>query len=347
MKKCILLIFFLGILALRVSAAPYFYDEEPTSEPRFGNLLDCYVTVESTGAALDMDSVRYRVSNSGNTLLDFSPWRTDWVFISSSSHKARLRASIPNAANDTFLIGVDNYIEWQVFDTDAPPKGSSAGVYRIRILQNTPPEIKIVQPRDIAALSPRVEVEILDYSLAIDTYSITIDIKNASGSSVYTKSGADAALLYSPESEKIICNIPASVINVEEKYDLYVSLSDYGYIPSDTKSVSETVSFSVAAGGIADFIAYPNPFDSRTGESVVRFVLEEEAAVTINIYETSGSLAERLLSNDLRSEGLHEVRWDGKGFAGGYLANGVYYCEIIAEGASEYRNYTVIAVQSK
>ncbi|NLB34556.1 MAG: hypothetical protein GX817_01870 [Elusimicrobia bacterium] len=347
MKKYILILVGLVFFAPQLDAAPFFYNEDPTSDPGYGNLVDFYLTLESTGAPLDMASIKYRVSNSGNDLLDFSPWRTDWVYVSSSSHKALLKASIPNNSDDVFLIGDDNYIDWQAFDMGSPAEASSAAMYRIRILQNTEPKIKIIQPNNIAILAPKIVVDVLSYSLAIDTYSIVLDIKDAYGKSIHSVTGADAAALYSKENEKIIYNIPPSLLKEGQEYELSVSLSDFGYIPSDTKSVSKTTKFTTASGGIADFVAYPNPFDSRSEESRIRFVLKEEASVTLNVYDTSGSLVKELLSGDERGVGLHEVLWDGRSFSGGNLANGVYYCEIIADATSEYRNYTVIAIHRK
>lgn len=343
--KLLSLFLFIMLLASPIRASVTFFDEEPSSEPRYGNIIDCQVSVLSTDAALDIDSIRYRISVSGSDLGSFTPWRTDALFLSSSTHEARFQVEMRDLSTDTFPIGEDNYIEWRI--TDNASNTYLSGPYRIRVMQNIQPEIRLVQPRGISSLTPKVEIDILDYSLAISSHSILMEIRDSSESLIHSVSGFAAALLYDNNTEQILYKVPQGVLEDGEEYTFSISLSDYGYTSSYTKSVSSTSSFTPVSGGIADIVSYPNPFDSRTENAKIRFVLREEATVTINLYNSGGRLVRRLISSEVYSDGIHEVLWDGRGLSASSVANGVYYCEIIAEASSEYRKYTVIAVNAK
>ncbi|HIG17527.1 MAG TPA: T9SS type A sorting domain-containing protein [Candidatus Handelsmanbacteria bacterium] len=67
--------------------------------------------------------------------------------------------------------------------------------------------------------------------------------------------------------------------------------------------------------------AFPNPFNSSV---LVRFRIEAEAAVSIDIYDVTGQHVRRLL-NESYSAGNHAVEWDGRaGDGGDAVASGVY-----------------------
>ncbi|MDH3216827.1 MAG: C25 family cysteine peptidase, partial [Candidatus Krumholzibacteria bacterium] len=84
--------------------------------------------------------------------------------------------------------------------------------------------------------------------------------------------------------------------------------------------------FNLAVGtdvGVRDLIAYPNPFADET-----YFVYSNDVEISdgkIDIFTTSGKKVARLpIPLSARAVGQNAVRWDGKTWDGGDVANGVY-----------------------
>ncbi len=71
----------------------------------------------------------------------------------------------------------------------------------------------------------------------------------------------------------------------------------------------------------------PNPF---TGETGIGFVLPQGSSVTLTVYDASGRLVRRLLTDDPRSAGEHAVSWDGRDDAGHPAASGTYFYRLTA-----------------
>jgi hypothetical protein len=72
--------------------------------------------------------------------------------------------------------------------------------------------------------------------------------------------------------------------------------------------------------------AYPNPFNPST---IVEFSLPKEAFVTLKVYNSIGAEV-AVLVNDLRSAGIHTVRFDAENLAGG-----VYFLRLQSGGVIE------------
>jgi hypothetical protein len=93
-------------------------------------------------------------------------------------------------------------------------------------------------------------------------------------------------------------------------------------------------SFTVGASKVPTRFAlhqnYPNPFNPET---VIRFdipqVRGKQVRVRISIYNTAGQLV-RVLMNEQRKPGIHEVTWDGRDGFGNSVSSGVYFYIISA-----------------
>ncbi len=68
----------------------------------------------------------------------------------------------------------------------------------------------------------------------------------------------------------------------------------------------------------------PNPFNPMTS---IRFSLEAETQVSLEVYDVKGRLL-RTLANGPRQPGDHQVNWDGRDDAGRVLPSGTYFCRI-------------------
>jgi hypothetical protein len=65
---------------------------------------------------------------------------------------------------------------------------------------------------------------------------------------------------------------------------------------------------------------YPNPFNTMT---TIRYVLPLPGKVTIEIFDMTGRVVERLLSGSKQAGGEHRIRWQNT-----YLASGIYFYRI-------------------
>jgi hypothetical protein len=65
---------------------------------------------------------------------------------------------------------------------------------------------------------------------------------------------------------------------------------------------------------------YPNPFNPIT---TIKFNLQQNQQVKLNIYDISGKLIRKLIDNELYA-GLHEIMWEGKDSMGNNAPSGIY-----------------------
>jgi hypothetical protein len=71
---------------------------------------------------------------------------------------------------------------------------------------------------------------------------------------------------------------------------------------------------------------YPNPFNPET---VIKFNLPQESAVTLRIYNVLGQVVNTVVDEVLPT-GSYSVKWDGKNDQGSDVASGVYFYRIKA-----------------
>jgi len=90
----------------------------------------------------------------------------------------------------------------------------------------------------------------------------------------------------------------------------------------DVPSASEMpVAFALRAN-------QPNPFSARTS---ITFDLPRPSHVTLRIHDVSGRLV-RTLASAAWPAGRHQVEWDGTLRSGAIAPNGVYFCQLEADG---------------
>ena len=321
-------------------AAINFKNESPTTEWQHRTIIDCYVTVFSTTPGnIDIDSIRYRVDSGAG----YGGWRDDAVLVSSNIDEAVFSAGIPNSDGEKFKEGSDNCIQWQGKDNEGNPIVYS-NEFKINIYQNESPEIDILQPKNngYATSQPVIAAKAYDEGIGIDVDSIEIKIDEFNGNNIITVKGDENPGIFDSSTDIISYNYDGSSLN-SGKYKLTISLKDSGY--DEPKETAESVVFTVKDEMIADLINYPNPFDPQQGDTTIRYVLEKEAEVTINIYDVSSGLVRTVIKGKKRNKGLNEDKWDGSNFAKKTLSNGIYFCEFIAKDEDgEHRTYQTIAI---
>ena len=67
---------------------------------------------------------------------------------------------------------------------------------------------------------------------------------------------------------------------------------------------------------------YPNPF---TGETTIEFEVNEQSTVSLIVTDITGKVIATLLSEATKQNGTHQLSFDGN-----HLAQGVYYCTLVA-----------------
>ncbi len=68
-------------------------------------------------------------------------------------------------------------------------------------------------------------------------------------------------------------------------------------------------------------VNYPNPFNASTQ---LRFILPNDAAVSLRIFDVLGQLQRVLWQGPLRA-GAHSLTWDGRNKSGAAASSGVYF----------------------
>jgi parallel beta-helix repeat protein len=90
-------------------------------------------------------------------------------------------------------------------------------------------------------------------------------------------------------------------------------------IPDKPASTPQSVSKKTQLTGIV-----PNPFNPIT---TVHYDLSARGKVHLNVYDVSGTLV-RVLVNEIKPAGSHEIVWDGRDQRGSQTASGVYFVRL-------------------
>jgi hypothetical protein len=84
---------------------------------------------------------------------------------------------------------------------------------------------------------------------------------------------------------------------------------------------------------------YPNPF--RGGNTNITFGLSQEADITIRIYDFTATLVATVADEErISADDKVELKWDGTADSN-ELANGIYFCQILARTGSETKSEIV------
>ena len=107
----------------------------------------------------------------------------------------------------------------------------------------------------------------------------------------------------------------------KNKDDLMIQILEFFNIQGIWTGVSETGPESTIKTG-----SYPNPFRDET---VIRFEIEKESRVSLEVYDISGKLVNRIFDAEVGA-GTHEVPWNGSGSAGNRVSEGMYFYQLKA-----------------
>lgn len=82
----------------------------------------------------------------------------------------------------------------------------------------------------------------------------------------------------------------------------------------------------------------PNPFNPST---TIRFSLATRERATIAVYDAGGRLV-RVLVDETRAAGDHDVQWDGRDAGGASVSSGVYFYRLAAGGVVESKKMVLL-----
>jgi len=83
----------------------------------------------------------------------------------------------------------------------------------------------------------------------------------------------------------------------------------------------------------------PNPFNPRT---TLRFELDRDAPVELEIYDARGRRVRSLVRGEMLPAGSHRITWRGCDDAGMPIASGVYRARLRVGSDTRYRSLTVV-----
>lgn len=331
-----------------------FYDAEPSSSEENQQTwqkttnVTCKITAEVLGGTnISLETIKYRISNSGSKEESFGLWRSSGAIVETfyNAKKIRFQVALPTIFNDYFVeSSTANYIQWRCRDSSNNESISSK--YLIRILTNDAPQITILQPKDEehSSSQPVIEAIITDERWGVNSSSITIAIdKYPAGINLLSLNSGSKPDIWQSNQNRLWYKLDQVYLEANQQYKLTIKASDF----NNKESISSII-FTAKGGTIADLVPYPCPFDPNVQPITIRYVLDKKAIISVNIYDMSGRVVKTLVHEVEKDPGFHEEKWFGENYVGEILANGVYFCEIVAkDNTDEQRRYTSLAIFGK
>jgi endonuclease YncB( thermonuclease family) len=203
---------------------------------------------------------------------------------------------------------------------------------------STPPTVTVVSPKqdDVVGVQPMIKISYADAGSGVDLTSISVKVDD---NPVMASAMAPA----DPAGAKVVSAGEASY-EVRLGYGphtLTVTVKDV----AGNEATAE-VNF-VVEGDVLKVVKphnYPNPF--RGGETTITFGLSQQSEITIRIYDFTATLVATVAEEEV-TQSSDEVKftWDGTTDAGdgNSLANGVYFCKVLAKTDSETK-YEIIKI---
>jgi hypothetical protein len=237
-----------------------------------------------------------------------------------------------------------NYIQWFAQNTvDLADSGKKDQIFTLYV-NNNERDLKILQPIQVAAKNPIIKAEVYS-AYGFSESSVTIKMFSGESTAAIPISVESGIGKFKDKDGKRFLEYKyttASLVN-EQKYTLLIVFTD-----NKGEFKSNSVTFTANTDPVAQLLPYPSPYNPNLGKPMkIKYVLSEDASVTINIYDRAGKFVSKAVSNERGFEGSNYAEWNSKGYSGDNLANGIYICEIIADSGKENRRYRSFAILRK
>ncbi|MDR3256541.1 MAG: hypothetical protein LBT18_02660 [Endomicrobium sp.] len=234
-----------------------------------------------------------------------------------------------------------NYVQWFAQNTN-----STDGKDQVFIIyvNDTEAYIKILQPGQIVPIQPVIKAEV--YSVyGFDESSVKIKMFVGKSTTTAPISIEDGTGKFKDESGKHLLDYKYKAVRLvnDQQYTLLIEFTD-----KNNTIKSSFVTFTASAEPIAQLLPYPSPYDPNKGKPMkIKYVLNDDTSVTINIYDRVGKFVSKVIYNEKRYAGANYDDWAARNYAGDNLANGIYICEIIVNNGEENRRYRSFAILRK
>jgi hypothetical protein len=269
-----------------------------------------------------------------------------------------------NLADDGSGVNPDSVVMWlngEAVDADASTDsvqytatGLNYGDYNVRLVvadmlgnstdeswsfsvdDSTPPTVTVVSPKQdaVVGVRPVIKISYADEGSGVDLTSISVKVDD---NAVVATAMAPAK----PAKSNVVSAGEAS-------YEVKLGFGSHTLtvVVKDVAGNEATAEVTFIVEGDALMLVkphnYPNP--ARGSGTAITFGLSQESDITIRIYDFTATLVATVAEDERVSadDGV-EFRWDGTTDAGdgSQLANGVYFCQILAKTGSETKSEIV------
>ncbi|MCL2485878.1 MAG: hypothetical protein FWF00_02385 [Endomicrobia bacterium] len=282
----------------------------------------------------NVEQLGYRISNSLDALATTA---YTWVLTEDSGSDTYTYSA---QITSDFQPGV-NFLQWFAQNT-ASVNGQPSSIFQI-IVSSDAAGVFILLPADLAGSNPNIKANLISaFSASVNPSSVTIQMFAGASTNTVALSTEDANGKM-PSAQLLDYRYTAAKLNNGGEYTLFIQFTDNGTV------YSSAVTFKVDNDPIPQLLPYPSPYNPKSGKSMkIKYILQEDAVVTINIYDRAGKFVSKVIDSQRRFAGLNDSdEWFAKSYAGDDLASGVYICEIIAKGSKENRRYVSFAILRK
>lgn len=318
-----------------------FFDHFPTDTmTSTTTVVQVGVTVKTLQSNSYLRQIKYRVS-SGNVPNPQDQYTEVW----NSANEQYAKEKTVSALVTSGLKPGTNYIEWYA-QNDKNVNGRTV-IYVINIEGGG--YVKIIEPKvgSIASAEPLIKAQIHS--------SNTFDKDKVSIKFYVGKSTITATAFHVVDSNTIDMNtIIDDAGNLIYKYagKSLISETDYSVCIEMLDNADELFSaishFQISKEPISQLLPYPSPYNPKSGKPLkIKYIIDDDASVSINIYDRAGKLVSKVIDSERRSVGTNEEKWYAKSYSGEDLANGIYICEIITKSGKENRRYVSFAILRK
>jgi len=212
---------------------------------------------------------------------------------------------------------------------------STDEVWKFSVADSTPPTVMVLSPKQDSVVGerPLIKISYADEGSGVDLASISVKVDDK----------PVMASAMAPAGAKVVAAGEASY-EVKLGYGahtLTVELQDV----AGNKGTAE-VKF-IVEGDALKLVKphnYPNPFGTESSSTKIVFGLSQSARVTVRIYDFTATLVATVVDDELVGADENvEISWNGMTDSGDgdQLANGVYFCNILAKTGSETKSEIV------
>jgi aryl-phospho-beta-D-glucosidase BglC (GH1 family)/flagellar hook assembly protein FlgD len=162
------------------------------------------------------------------------------------------------------------------------------------------------------------------------TANWTLQVKTTAGTVIRTFSGSGISVNQAWDGKN-----SSGVRAADGTYSYVVTAIDAG---GGVASGSSQVTMDTVASVISGLGDIPDPFKPSTGQkTTISFTLSESAYVTLQVYNSGGTLVRTLLSNSYKTTLSHSVVWNGKNNSGAVVPAGIYTYKLSVEDKAQNR----------